>query len=305
MPADLPPAAPVPAPGRLPGPSSSQPSYQPPAYAPPPAPYQPPAYPSQAYQQQPAYARQSYQPPPPAGRYPDAGYQPPAYEQRNYPRPSYQQPDYQPPAYQQPSYQQPSYQAPSYQPPSYQAPAYAPRTSAPAPAYAPQPGYQPAPSNYPPSGTTQRPPPAQTPPAWMRLPPLPPERQSLAADRYVPPPQNLAMASPPPGRGQGGYANLQTEIVEPGRAARGPRNYRVWLGTVSTEAQARWEWERLLERHPRALTSAAADAALSPAERGWRIYAGRFETMAAASAFCAELRLDDRLAGCMPYREPN
>ncbi|BBK38286.1 hypothetical protein STAQ_33640 [Allostella sp. ATCC 35155] len=37
----------------------------------------------------------------------------------------------------------------------------------------------------------------------------------------------------------------------------------------------------------------------------WRIYAGRFETMRTASAFCAELQLDDRLTRCTPYHAPD
>lgn len=115
----------------------------------------------------------------------------------------------------------------------------------------------------------------------------------------------LAMATPP--RPRPGYVALQTEISETYRPAAGPRNYRVWLGVTENEAQARWEWERLVDRHPQRLVAVAADAELVLTERNlpsWRIYAGRFETMAAASAFCADLRMDDRAARCIPYHEP-
>ncbi|WP_374448452.1 SPOR domain-containing protein [Stella sp.] len=117
------------------------------------------------------------------------------------------------------------------------------------------------------------------------------------------PPQVAAL---PPERSR--QAVLQTELAEAGdhRNNGPPRNYRVWLGTVETEAQARWEWERLVDNHPRSLALTSADAELVVSERGhqgWRIYAGRFETMQAASAFCARLRLDDRFARCTPYRD--
>ncbi|BBK44098.1 hypothetical protein STVA_41180 [Allostella vacuolata] len=261
-------------------------AYPAPSYAPVPA---SPAYPSPSY--------------PPTGGYqgpaaaPTPSYPSPTYQSAQpYPAPSYRQPPSYAPAYQPPAYPAPSYPTQTYQAPNYQAPAYQARTY-----QAPEPA-------YPPASPTYRPGADGLPPGWVRAvppgmaPPRPPAaRTDLALAAPVIPPQA-------PSRSRSRYTSLQTEIAEPGRPANGPRNYRVWLGTVESEAQARWEWERLVDHHPRRLAPASADAELVVSERGqsgWRIYAGRFETMADASAFCAGLRADDRLARCMPYREPN
>jgi hypothetical protein len=174
----------------------------------------------------------------------------------------------------------------------------------PPPAYPPSP-YQPPPSAFrpPPAHYSYRPPPASAVLPPQRPPPtLPSHAERVrrgAAQAAV-----LPQAAPPrPGRG---HARLQTEITDSRTRTHGPRNYRVWIGAADSETQARWEWERLLDRHPHHLATVAADAEYVVPDRGeagWRIYAGRFDTMAAASAFCAELRLDDRAARCIPYRD--
>lgn len=113
-------------------------------------------------------------------------------------------------------------------------------------------------------------------PAPVAPPPAPPPQQTAQAPRAAPPP------SPPPGPATG---------------------IRIQLASVRSEADAQREWERMRRQHADVLGN------LSPAfpsadlgERGtfWRVQAGGFADLAAATEACAALR--GRGLGCNVVR---